>query len=291
MTQSQERILLLGGSGQLGTALSLWLRRAGRVVLAPERSDLDLLDLDSVARRVREAEPAWIVNAAAFTDVAGAERPENRAAVLGLNRDLPAALARECRLRAARLVHVSTDFVFDGAATRPYREDDPTAPLQLYGSSKLEGERAALAAHPEVLVVRTSTLYGFANRPRPNYVDAIRMQAEDRSLIEVVEFPVASPTFATDLAWAILRLVDARVSGIVHVVNDGGCSRLELARAIVEERGRAQCVQVRVRAAPPDDLRRPAYSVLDTSRYAALTGTRLRPWRLALAEYLRGGQA
>ena len=287
MAESTGGGLLLGGSGQLGTALADWLRRAGRPVLAPVRSELDLLGASAIARRVAEAQPAWVINAAAFTDVAGAERLDNREAVLRLNRDLPALLAQECRRSGARLVHVSTDYVFDGAASRPYREDDSPAPLQTYGISKLEGERAVLDANPDALILRTSTLFGPAQRARPNYVDAIRLQARVQTVIEVVELPVASPTFAADLAWALLRLLDARATGIVHVVNDGACSRLDLARAIVEEDGRAASVEVRSCAAPSGDLRRPAYSALDMARYEAIAGARLRPWRLALAEHLR----
>jgi len=130
--------------------------------------------------------PSAVINASAFTDVAAAERPENRETVLRLNRDAPALLARTCAGRGIPLVHVSTDYVFDGRSRRPYREDDPTHPLQVYGASKLEGELGVLAAHPSALIVRTSTLFGPATRSRPNFVDAILAQALRSEVVSVV---------------------------------------------------------------------------------------------------------
>lgn len=278
--------LVLGGSGQLGAALRDRLSRDGNEVLAPTRAELDLASPSIVERLIEVEAPVAVLNAAAFTDVALAERPDYRPLAFALNRDVPRLLAQACRRCGSRLVHVSTDFVFDGEAHEPYREDHPTRPLQEYGRSKLEGEREVLAADASALVVRTSTLFGPGARRRPNYVDAILLQAHRGSTVEVVELPVASPTFAPDLADAVLRLLQHGASGIVHVTNSGSCTRLELARAAVEAAG-LDGIEVRRRTATADGVSRPPYSALDTTRFATVVGAPLRPWREAVADHVR----
>ncbi len=282
-----DRWLVLGGTGQLGRALAERLRRSGRAFDLPSRAELDLSEPLQIGPALAAMAPAAVLNASAFSDVAAAERPENRDPAYRLNRDAPASLARACREMTVPLVHVSTDYVFDGTSRRPYREDDPPRPLQVYGLSKLAGEREVLSAYPGALVVRTSTLFGPAPRKRANYVDAILAQALRSRLIEVVELPVSSPTFAPDLAGAILALVERGASGVFHVANRGQCSRLELARAVVEEADLSDSVEVRPRPAPTTDLARPVYSVLDTARFTSLVGAPLRPWRETVAEHVR----
>jgi len=280
------RILLIGGSGMLGNALAERLRDTGRDFRAVSRRELDLERPESIPAALAKVDPETVINAAAFTDVNRAELAEHRREVFRVNRDGPGDLARACAAGNVRLVHVSTDYVFDGLKGAPYVEADSTAPVQVYGTSKLEGERAVLAACPEALVVRTSTLYGPGRPARPTYVDAIRAQALARPVLEVVEPPVASPTLAHDLARGILSLLDARASGVVHVVNRGSCSRLELARAVVELSGLSHRVEVVPRPASGGGPARPPFSALATDRFAALTGAHLRGWREALAEYL-----
>ncbi len=287
MSRAPGPVLVVGASGMLGRALVLRAERRGLVVVAPPRSDLDLAAPDAVAAAVERLRPGAVVNAAAWTDVGRAERPEVRDEVFRVNRDGPEALAQACRRLASRLLHVSTDYVFDGEKGRPYVEEDPPRPLQVYGRSKLAGEEAVLAADPEVLVVRTSTLYGPGREAKPHYVDAILAQASTRRVIEVVEKPVASPTYSFDLAEAILGLLGAGASGLIHAVNSGGCSRLELARAAIEEAGLGGEVEVRTRAEREDGVGRPPYSVLSTVRLERTLGRPLRPWREALREYVR----
>jgi len=279
-------ILVLGGSGLLGEALQAELARRGREAHAPGRDVLDLADDRSIEAWFESTEVSAVINAAAYTDVTRAELPEQRDEVFRLNRDAPATLAASCRRRGIELIFVSTDFVFDGTSRRPYDERHPPAPLQLYGASKLEGERAVLEAHPGALVVRTSTLYGPGRRGRPHYVDAILDQAARRDRIEVVRTPVSSPTYTPDLAHALIELLDVRASGVAHVVNDGACSRLELARETVRLAGAAGRVAVEERPGSPDGPRRPAYSVLDSTRYVELCGAALRSWQEALADYV-----
>jgi len=282
----RQTIAVVGASGMLGSALTAELARRRSVVHVLSPGELDLLRPGSAATAIAGLSPATVINAAAFTDVNGAELPGNRTAVDRLNRDGPAELAAACRGVGARFVHVSTDYVFDGVRREPYREDDSTAPLQVYGRSKLDGEQAVLAAHPRALIVRTSTLYGPARADRRHYVGAIVEQAAAKGRIEVVRLPVASPTLAPDLARGMLDLLAARAEGLVNVVNAGGCSRLALARETVRLVGVGDRVEVVERPEPPGGLRRPDYSVLDTSRFETLTGRPMRRWDAALAEYI-----
>lgn len=287
MAEAGRPVLVLGASGQLGGALVRLFRSRGVEAAAPSRSQLDLTDASSLVASVDEMAPGLVLNAAAWTDVAGAEREENRAAAFRMNRDVPRLLAIACRRLRCPLVHVSTDYVFDGTAGRPYREDDPVSPLQVYGKSKREGEEAVLDILPAALVVRTSTLFGPAARARLNYVDSVLRQALATDRIDVVEPPVSSPTYAPDLAGALLELAEAGAQGLVHAVNSGECSRLVLARAVVEAAGRAGDVEVRSRPPRDGDVARPGYSVLDTGRMAGILGRRLRSWREAVDEHVR----
>ena len=285
------RALVLGGTGLLGRAVTAELGRRGIPFDAPPRAALDLADLGALPSRIEAASPSAVLHLAGFTDVGAAERPEHAAAATLLNAEVPALLAATCARLAIPLVHVSTDYVFDGTKGTPYVEDDPVRPLQVYGATKLDGERAVLAALPGALILRVSTLYGPGRDSRPTYVDAIRAQAraraaEGRGTVEVVERPVSSPTYAPDVAPALLDLLAAKASGIVHAVNDGAATRLELARATVALAGLADRVEVVPRPEAAGSLRRPAYSVLDTSRLERLLGRRLPAWKDALARYL-----
>jgi dTDP-4-dehydrorhamnose reductase len=283
---AQRRIVVLGGTGLLGEALVRALEARRLEFVAPVRETLDLADLSRIEKRLDTLEPSAVINTAAFTDVAQAELPSNRGEVFALNAEAPGRLAAACAALGVPLAHVSTDYVFDGLKARPYVEDDSVAPLQVYGRSKLEGERAVLAAHAESLVLRVSTLFGPGRRSRPHYVDAVLAQARRRPRLDVVRLPVSSPTYAPDVAEAMLDLLQSGVRGLFHVVNAGQCSRLELARETVRLAGLAERVEIRERAAPAGDLQRPAYSVLDTGRLARHTGRPMRPWDEALCDYL-----
>ena len=279
-------ILVLGGSGLLGEALQAELTARGREWHAPGRDVLDLADDRSIEHWFQGSQASAVINAAAYTDVTRAEIPSERTEVFRLNRDAPAKLAEICHGRGIDLVFVSTDFVFDGSGGQPYDEGHVPSPLQLYGRSKLEGERAVLEAHPGALIVRTSTLYGPGRRGRPHYVDAILDQAGRRDRIDVVRTPVSSPTYTPDLAHALVALLEVRAGGVVHVVNDGACSRLELARETVRLAGAAGRVVVAERPESNEGPQRPAYSVLDAGRYIELCGSPLRSWQRALADYV-----
>jgi len=285
-------ILVLGGTGLLGHATSAELARGGRRFEAPSRAVLDLADLAALPGRLDAIAPASILNLSGFTDVGAAERPENFREATALNAELPETLAGYCAARGIPLVHVSTDYVFDGAKRTPYVESDPVHPLQVYGVTKLGGETAVVAANPKALILRVSTLYGPGRPRRPAYVDAILAQARTIAgggggALSVVEAPVSSPTYAPDVAPALLALLDLGVHGLVHTVNDGAASRLDLATAAVRCAGLADRVAIGVRPEPAGSLARPAYSVLGTDKLASLIGRKLPHWEDALARYVQ----
>lgn len=285
------KVLVIGAAGQLGSDL---LRAASGVdasVTGLTRADLDVTDPAAVGRIVGGGTWDAVVNCTAYNDTAGAE--SDASAAFAVNAHAPGSLAEAARHNGARFVHVSTDYVFDGRAARPYVEDDPPAPLGVYGASKLTGEALARAAHPDdTLVVRTAALFGLAGASGGgNFVETILRAAQagsggDRPLRGVDDI-VVSPTGTADLAKGILDLLGADAEpGIYHLVNEGQASWFEFARAIVERAG----VDVEVEPVPASTFasafRRPAYSVLDAGKAAARIG-RLPHWEDAVERYLR----
>ena len=289
-------IVLLGSAGQVGLALVGALGSFARVT----GFDVDTLDIGNV-RAVREAlraaRPAVVVNAAAFTDVDGAERDE--ATATRVNADAVAAIGEECRALGAGLVHYSTDFVFDGKGTRPYREDDPPAPLGAYGRSKLAGEQALAALGAPAIVLRTAWVYSPRRR---SFVTSILKAARERETLRIVSDQVGSPTFAGDLACATALLVygmrkdpfgaidEAR--GIYHLAGGGVATRFELATATLASDPKASEHRVRelkpvATADYPLPAPRPAYAPLDCEKMRQRFGIALPAWEEALARSLR----
>jgi dTDP-4-dehydrorhamnose reductase len=277
------KALVAGAGGQLGQAL---VARLGGAAAFP-RDALDVRDGDAVRRAVAEARPEVVFNASAYNKVDGAEaEPAEAFAVNALG---PFHLARACRAVGARLVHVSTDYVFDGSGHRPWREDDRPVPLGVYGASKLAGEHLVAAAGPEHLVVRTSAVLGTgASRAKGgSFVERIVARARAGDPLRVVADQTLAPTYAPDLADALLALVADGASGLWHATGDGECTWHQLAVAALAAAG----IEAPVSAISSQDLaapaRRPAYSVLDTTRYRARAFPRLRSWREILAELAR----
>ena len=277
----RQRILVTGASGMLGSDLVPALSAAGHDVFGRSRSDLDVTDAAAVLRVARELAPDVLVNCAAFTKVDDCETDPRAFAV---NAAAVGHLVDACGHVGARLVQLSTDFVFDGEKGTPYGEEDPPRPLSAYGRSKREGEELALRL-PGALVVRGSWLFG---RSGWNFIEAILKQAEaGKKRLAVVTDQVGRPTSTTDLSEAIAALLETGDSGIYHFANRGEVSWNEFAREILWRSGlRDVEVDPTTSEALARPARRPAYSVLDTAKYERVTGRPIRSFREPLAEYL-----
>lgn len=279
------RWLVTGAAGQLGHHLLSQLHAAGEDVVGFTRADLDVTSSSAVRAAVAQVAPDVVVNAAAYTAVDDAETDEPAAAAV--NAEAPALLATAVADRpGARLLHVSTDYVFDGTATRPYRVDDPVAPRTAYGRTKAAGERAVTSALPErSCVVRSAWVYG---GPGPNFVDTMVRLEGERDTVDVVDDQIGSPTYVADLAGALIELGRrGDVVGLQHYANAGQASWCELAREVFRllgadpERVRPTSTAAFVRPAP-----RPAWSVLSTEAWIAAGLRAPRDWRAALADHL-----
>ncbi|HEY8130618.1 MAG TPA: dTDP-4-dehydrorhamnose reductase [Thermoanaerobaculia bacterium] len=273
--------LITGAGGMVGSDLHDALAMRGEDVVALTKSDLDITDSRAVAAAVADARPAIVVNCAGYTRVDDAESNERLANAI--NGSAVELLAQAANSVDALLVHVSSDFVFDGRKSAPYEINDRTAPLSIYGRSKLMGELAATHARRHV-VVRTSWLFG-ANGP--NFVEAIRKQINKGSNpLRVVNDQRGRPTYTPHLAEAIIRIANLDARGVIHYADEPECTWYDFARAIVEELGANVTVNPVPTAEFPRPATRPAYSVLSTERYERLTGVRPQGWRDGLREYL-----
>jgi dTDP-4-dehydrorhamnose reductase len=278
------KFLITGAMGQLGRALGA--RLGSDVVWSGDMAELDVQDEAAVARVIRGARPDVVVNAAAYTSVDQAETDVE--ACFGVNAAAPLYLARAASESGALLVHVSTDYVFDGKKAQPYVEEDCPRPLSVYGASKLAGEQLVIASGCPYLVVRTSGLFGpgGSGAKGGSFVDRILERARAGEPLKVVSDQVFSPTYAPDLADAIASLVQLGRRGLFHVTNSGSCTWHGLAVATL----RRACVDLRVEEIRARELgapaRRPAHSILSKARYEAQGLPPLRAWSEALEEHL-----
>lgn len=256
-------------------------RAAGFDMEGFDLPELDIRDFNSV----RDTLPVcdWVVNCAAYTRVDDAER--ERQAAFAVNAEGALSVARVCARRGVRLLHISTDYIFDGRKGRPYVETDSPEPLGVYGASKLAGEKAVRAEGGRFLIVRTQSLFG---KRGPNFVRAIVEKIQKGATpLRVVNDQVSSPTYTRHLADALTRLIKLDKQGVVHVSASGSCSWFDFARAIVARlRPSVEVVPISSqelgRPAP-----RPAYSVLDNSLYISWTGAPLPSWHEGLAAYIK----
>jgi dTDP-4-dehydrorhamnose reductase len=269
------RMLITGAAGMLGRDLAA----AAPDAVPLSRAELDVTDYAAVRAAIVDACPDVVVNCAAWTDVDGAEAQEAEAeAVNGAG---AGNVARAAAAAGAAVVHVSSDYVFDGRKSTPYVESDPVRPLSAYGRGKLAGERAVAAAHPDGhLIVRSSWLFGVHGH---NFVATMLRLAGERDAVSVVDDQVGCPTFTGHLAAALVALAEGGARGVMHVAGAGRCSWNELAREVFAQAG----MTCEVRPAKTEDMGRPAprpaFSVLGTERADAI---RLPPWRDGVAAYL-----
>ena len=273
--------LITGAAGMVGSDLQRALTLRGEEVVALTKSDLDITDSRRVNAVIGDAQPSVMVNCAGYTRVDDAESNERLAnAINGSSVELLAQAANSVQ---ALLVHISTDFVFDGRKRSPYEINDATAALSAYARSKLLGELAATHAEKYV-VVRTSWLFG---RNGPNFVEAIRKQVRTgTNPLRVVNDQRGRPTYTPHLAEAILRVVNLDARGTIHYADEPESTWYDFACAIVEELGADVTVKPVSTDEFPRPATRPAYSVLSTERYERLTGVRPESWREGLREYL-----
>lgn len=283
---SAGRIVITGAGGQLGGCLTQLAGGQGRDVLALTSSQWDITDPSAGERIVARGDV--VINCAAYTNVDGAEADE--AAAYAVNTAGPEHIAKACERAGARLIHVSTDFVFSGdfggVEPRPYEPSDLTDARGVYARSKLAGEAAVLAALPEAVVVRTAWVY--TGGTGKDFVAVMRRLAAGDGPVNVVDDQTGSPTYVADLAAALLQVADDRVPGpILHAANEGAVSRFEQTRAIFAECG-ADPERVRpvTTAEFPRPAPRPVYSALGARESAVAGLTPLRPWRAGLVAAL-----
>src|SRR5579859_3810344 len=283
---SMPPIVLIGASGQLGTDLQREFPLS-RELVPLTHSQLDILQPTRVAAVLDELRPEVIVNTAAFVNVELCEVEVD--AAFAVNAHAVRNLALHADRIGAYLVHISTDYVFDGAAHVPYGEDAPAAPLNVYGRSKLEGESHVRSVCRRHLIVRSSGLYGVAGSSGKggNFVRTMLRLGRERGEVSVVTDQVLTPTNTKDLAEMTWRLVDGGAQGVVHVTNSGSCTWNEFARAIFELSGMNVAVHPTDSASVGSQARRPAYSVLSNARLEREGYGAMRPWREALAGHLQ----
>ena len=272
------RILITGAQGQLGQALQRAL--SGEDLVLKDLPEFDLTHSDSESQIVA-ARPSVILHVGAYTNVDGAEREPDRA--MAVNAQGTTYVARAAATLNARLIYVSTDYVFDGIKSTPYREEDVPHPINVYGQSKRAGEIAALTGCPNTLVVRTAWLYGHAGN---NFVKTIMKLAGEKPFLEVVGDQRGCPTNAEDLAMVLKDLLTSDLRGICHVTNTGNCTWHEFAEAIVSLMGLATPVRPITTAQMGRPARRPAYSVLAQGRLGTVRAL-LPHWKDALARFMK----
>ena len=277
------RVLLTGGSGQLGTEIRA--RWAGDTIWAPAHADLDILDAAALARAVDTHGADLLVNCAAFHNVDACE--SQPAEAFAANAIAVDAMASACRQRDIAFVSISTDYVFDGAKKTPYVEEDAAHPLSVYGVSKFAGELLVLRADAKAYVVRTCGVYGAAaSKSKGTFIDRVIKQAQSGETTRAVNDVVASPTFAGHLAEAMRSLVATGEYGLYHACNVGAITWYDYAKKALELAGLAGEVEPISASAWKMAARRPSYSALANRKLGAL-GIAMPPWQEGVAAYLK----
>ena len=281
------KIAIVGANGRLGAALVREYQRDYEVT-SYDRRQLDLGQLDRVRSALAGAKFELLINCAALTNVDYCESHRKQAFVV--NAEAPRLLAEIANEKSAKLVHFSTDYVFDGKTTDSYIEEDKAVPLSVYGESKLEGERRVLDVSSQHLVVRLSWVFG---PDKPSFIDQIVQRARESDVVTAVADKFSAPTYTIDVASWLRLAVDKDANGILHLANNGGCSWQEWAQYAIDV-----CCSLglplkaeRVGAVSLADMknfvaRRPVHTVLSSAKFTALTGVQPRHWREAVADYI-----
>ncbi|MBO5697332.1 MAG: dTDP-4-dehydrorhamnose reductase [Alistipes sp.] len=287
-----NRILVTGANGQLGNEIRATAKDSADSYIFTDIAEdgetvyLDITDLDAVRKMIADNGVNIIINCAAYTNVDKAEEEREKAKII--NATAPANLAKAIKEFDGLLVHISTDYVFGGESDTPYTEEQPTAPKSVYGSTKLTGEEAIIATDCRYIIIRTAWLYSEFGK---NFCKTMINLTSTKSQIKVVDDQIGTPTYALDLARAIVAVVaryDGTQRGIFHYSNEGICSWFEFAKAISELYGTTECdIQPCTSAEYPSIVKRPAYSALDKGKIKAVFGVDVPHWRDSLARCIR----
>jgi dTDP-4-dehydrorhamnose reductase len=275
-----KRILLIGGKGLLGTNIAPVLDKTFDLTIC-DIDTWDITDKASGEGHIEQYRPDVLINLAAIADVDGCEdKRELAERVNGYGAGLIADLCREHNIR---FVHISTDYVFNGTKTLPYKENDIPDPVSVYGMTKLMGERAVMEKNPSSLIIRAQWLYGKGGE---NFITKVVKIAKQSGMVRVVNDQKGSPTYAKDLAVPLMTLIEKGKTGIYHLANSGSCTWFEFAGEIF----RLLEIDTAIIPISSDELerkaKRPSYSVFDMWKFQKDTGLKMRPWQEALREYL-----
>lgn len=274
------RLLVTGSDGLVGTNILPALGHEFDVIACVE-SQWDITNEAQGDEILRKTKPDVLLNLAAMTDVDGCEDRSETA--FRVNADGAGVLAGICARVGARMVQLSTDYVFDGTKASPYTEDDAPNPLSVYGASKRKGEERVMASLPSAVIVRTEWIYGNGGE---NFITKVVRAARERGRVDVVDDQTGSPTFAKDLARPLIEIIRTNAGGIYHVTNAGSCTWYRFAGHIFSLLGMDVACNPVTSGAIRRKARRPAYSVLDCTKLTSLTGIGMRSWQEALEEYL-----
>ncbi len=282
---NKTNILVTGANGQLGKELQLLAQVFSQFdFVFYSREDLDIQNADQVNYLFGIHLPQYCINCAAYTAVDKAESEKELA--MQINGEAVGHLAKICREYTARLIHISTDYVFDGSAELPYREEDNTNPISVYGVSKLEGEKLSLEFNPDTIVLRTSWVYSSFGK---NFVKTMMKLMKGKETISVVNDQIGSPTYAADIAQVILEIISSGKfsPGIYHFTNDGIVSWYEFAIAIkVLTNNRCRVIPIPT-SSYPTPAKRPMYSVLNKEKISKVYQVNLKPWHERLEKCIR----
>jgi dTDP-4-dehydrorhamnose reductase len=284
-SDNRPLVLVTGANGQLGKELQqLEANWPAFKFLFLSREDLPIHHFELVRNFFKGCKPAVLINCAAYTAVDKAEQERDLA--YQINAEAVGVLAAVCAANECRFIHVSTDYVFDGTATRPYKEEDLTAPQSVYGQTKLEGERQALLVNPNAVIIRTSWVYSSFGK---NFVKTIIRLLQDKPQISVVQDQLGSPTYAADLANAILQVASSNtwIPGIYNYSNTGIISWFQFAVEIGKLSGLTTPIKGISTAEYPTPAKRPAWSVLDTTKIVATYGVIIKDWKESLGQCMR----
>jgi dTDP-4-dehydrorhamnose reductase len=276
-----KKILILGSDGQLARAFKEWMERSSIEHFTPAEAEADITNGQAISRILKETRADIVINGAAYNNVEQAEDDPRTA--FAINAEAPGELAGACARENVKLVHFSSDYVFNGETRVPYTENDTPDPLNNYGRSKLEGERAVLAADPSALVLRLSWVTGHGKQ---NFLYKLEQWQKGRAVLEVADDETSVPTFVETIVEVTLKALSAGLCGLYHLTNSGRASRYEFAKEYIKLKG----LPVRVDPVPmsrfPSKAARPKFTAMSNEKISRELGITIVDWRAALEDYV-----